>query len=94
MKSIAIALVMAVGVAAGGAASAGEEELAQKSGCFMCHAVDTKKLGPSFKHEAEELKGKSDAEVFAKWKAVKNHTMVKAPEEDVKNVLKWVLTLK
>jgi len=94
MKSIAIGLVMAVGLAAASTATAGEEELAQKSGCFMCHAVDTKKIGPSFKHEAEELKGKSDAEVFAKWKGVKNHTVVKAPEDDVKKVLAWVLTLK
>jgi cytochrome c len=93
MKTIAIGMVLAMGVAAAGAAYAGEEELAQKSGCFMCHAVDAKKIGPSFKHEAAELKGKSDAEVFAKWKGVKNHTMVKAPEEDVRKVLKWVLTL-
>jgi cytochrome c len=93
MRSIAIVAVMAVAMGAAGKASAGEEDLAQKSGCFMCHAVDTKKIGPSFKHEAEELKGKSDADVFAKWKGVKNHTMVKAPEDDVKKVLKWVLTL-
>jgi cytochrome c len=93
MKSIAIGLVMAVGAAAAGTVTAGEEELAQKSGCLMCHAVDTKKIGPAFKEVAKQLQGKTDAEAFAKWKNQKNHAVVKASDDDVKTVLKWVMTL-
>lgn len=93
MKAIVIAVVMAVGIVGGGTANAGEEELAKKSGCLMCHAVDTKKVGPAYKDVAAKFKGKSEADVFAAWKAVKMHASVKAPEADVKTVLRWVMTL-
>src|SRR5271169_2599036 len=65
MKAIVIAVVMAVGMVAGGAANAGEEELAKKSGCLNCHAVDTKKVGPAYKDVAAKFKGKSEADIFA-----------------------------
>jgi len=55
--------------------------------------VDTKKMGPAFKHVAQEFKGKTDAEAFAKWKTKHPHAVVKAPDDDVKTVLKWVMTL-
>jgi len=93
MKSIAIGVVMAVGVMVAGTATAGEEALAEKSGCLMCHAVDTKKMGPAFKEVAKKFKGKTDAQAFAEWKEEKPHAGVKAPEGDVKTVLKWVMTL-
>ena len=35
-------------------------ELAKKSGCTKCHAVDTEKKGPSFKKIAAKYKGKPD----------------------------------
>ncbi len=95
MKAIVIAVAMAVGMVAGGAAkAAGEEDLAKKSGCLNCHAVDTKKVGPAFKEVAAKFKGKSDADVYTAWKAAKVHASVKAPEDDVKKVIDWVLTLK
>ena len=93
MKVLVIAVVMAVGLVAGGAArAAGEEDLAKKSGCLNCHAVDTKKVGPSFKDVAAKYKGKSVADVYTAWKAAKIHASVKAPEGDVQTVLKWALT--
>ena len=46
MKSIVIAAVVAVGMAAAGTASA-QEALAKSSGCLNCHDVATKKMGPA-----------------------------------------------
>ena len=51
MKLIVIAAVAAVAIASAGMANA-QEALAKSSGCMNCHAMDTKKMGPSFKDVA------------------------------------------
>lgn len=94
MKPTVIALVLVAGTMAPLTATAGGEDLAQKAGCLMCHAVDTKKMGPAFKEIAVKHKGQSEAAFFADWKGVKTHSAVKASDADVKAVLNWVLTLK
>ena len=95
MRLIALGMVIAVSVAAAGTAYAGGEELAQKSGCFMCHAVDTKKVGPAFKDVAAKYKGKADAEatIVTELTTAKGHPAVKASPDDVKSLVKWVLSL-
>ena len=60
MKSIVIAAVVAVGMAAAGTASA-QEALAKSSGCLNCHDVATKKMGPAFKEVAAKYKGDAGA---------------------------------
>lgn len=92
MKSLMFAVVAAVGLSAAGAAQA-SAELAQKSGCMTCHAVDTKKMGPSFKDISKKYKGQASAEadVVAKLKAGKGHPAVKTSDEDTKALVKWVL---
>lgn len=94
MRSIVIAAVVAVGMAAAGTANA-QEALAKSSGCLTCHDIDTKKMGPAFKEVAAKNKGKADAEakLAAKVSGAKDHPKVTASEGDVKNVIKWVLTL-
>ena len=85
---------MVVGLACAGAASA-QQELAQKSGCLTCHAVDTKKMGPSFKDVAAKYKGKADAEgkLVEALTSGKGHPAVKASPDDVKSLVKWVLSM-
>ena len=94
MKLIAITLAASITLAAAGAASA-QEALAKSSGCLNCHAVDTKKMGPAFKEVAAKYKGKADAEatLTAKISAGKEHPAVKASGDDVKSLVKWVLSL-
>ena len=94
MKSIMIAAVVAVGMATAGTASA-QEALAKSSGCLNCHAVDTKKMGPSFKDTAAKYKGKADAEatLVTAITTAKGHPQVKASPDDVKAVVKWVLAM-
>jgi cytochrome c len=94
MKLITIALVSAVGLAAAGIARAEDgAALAQKSGCMTCHAVDAKKMGPAFKDVAAKFKGKSDADVVAAIKASKRHASIKASDDDLKAIGKWILSL-
>ena len=94
MKSIVIAAALAVGVGMAGVAQAQDgAALAQKSGCMTCHAVDTKKMGPSFKDAAVKFKGKSDADVAAAVKASKAHGSSKASDDDLKALGKWILSL-
>ncbi len=94
MKAMMIAAVMAAGVLAAGSASA-SEALAKSSGCLTCHAVDTKKMGPAFKETAKKYKGNAAAEgklVEALAKA-QGHPEVKAKGDDLKTLVKWVLSL-
>jgi cytochrome c len=94
MKSIVIAAVVAVGMATAGTASA-QEALAKSSGCLNCHDVATKKMGPAFKEVAAKYKGKADAEatLVTKLSTAKGHPEVKAKGDDLKGIVKWVLSL-
>lgn len=71
-----------------------QEALAKSSGCLNCHAVDVRKVGPSFKDIAAKYKGAPDAEakLAAEISAGKTHPKVKASAEDVKSLVKWVLS--
>jgi cytochrome c len=93
MKLIAMAALASISLVATGAASA-QEALAKSSGCLNCHTVDTKKIGPSFKDVAAKYKGKPDAEsmLVAKISGGKEHPAVKATADDVKSLVKWVLS--
>lgn len=94
MKLIAMLIFAMVATTAPSVASA-QEALAKSSGCLNCHAVDAKKIGPAFKDTAAKYKGKADAEatLLAKLSAAKEHPAVKAGGDDVKSLVKWVLSL-
>jgi cytochrome c len=94
MKLITIAMVTVVGLAGAGFVQAQDgAALAQKSGCMTCHAVDTKKMGPSFKDVAAKFKGKKDADVVAAVKASKPHASSKTSDDDLKALGNWILSL-
>lgn len=75
------------------AAANAQETLTKSSGCLNCHAIDARKVGPSFKETAAKYKGTPDAEakLAAEISAGKKHPSVKASAEDVKSLVKWVL---
>ena len=94
MKTIMVAAAAAAGLSVAGMASAQDAAaLAQKDGCMTCHAVDTKKMGPSFKDAGAKLKGKSEADVVAAIKGAKAHGSVKASDDDLKAIGKWIQSL-
>jgi cytochrome c len=92
MKSLKLAVLAAALLSVAGVAQA-SADLAQKSGCMNCHAVDSKKMGPSFKDIAKKYKGNASAEadLVAKLKAGKGHPAVKTSDDDTKALVKWVL---
>lgn len=94
MKLLAVAIVASVAMTGAAVANA-QEALAKSSGCLNCHAVDTKKMGPAFKDVAAKYKGKADAEatLTAKLSEGKGHPAVKASPDDVKSLVKWVLSM-
>jgi len=94
MKRIVITMAAAFGlVVAGGAQAQAGAELAQKSGCMTCHAVDTKKMGPSFKDLGAKLKSKSEADIVAAIKASKPHASSKASDADLTALAKWIKSM-
>lgn len=78
--------------------------LAKSSGCMACHKVDQKLVGPSYKDVAAKYKGDSAAAASLAGK-VKNGTKgvwgpipmppnANVSDENVKTLVKWILSLK
>ena len=87
-------------------ASAAEsaEALAKANNCLMCHGVSAAVLGPAYKDVAKKYKGDASAEakliekvkvggsgVWGKMPMPANSPKVK--DEDIKTIVKWILTL-
>jgi cytochrome c len=87
------ATLIALAMAGSAQAQAKAEDLMKANGCMNCHAVDTKKVGPSFKDIAAKAKGKADAEKMfvAQLKDGKGHPAIKASEADITTMVKFVL---
>jgi cytochrome c len=87
-----IVLVTLISLACSGLVLA-SEDMAKANGCLNCHAVDGKKVGPSFKDIAAKYKGKADAEqtLVTKLTSGKGHPATKASPADVTTLVKWVL---
>lgn len=78
--------------------------LMKKSGCLKCHAVATKKDGPSYKEVAAKYKGKSDAEqkllafvttnpkIKVDGKEEEHDALRTKDEAAAKNVVRFILT--
>jgi cytochrome c len=94
MKLFPLMFVMAATLVAVGTANAQTAKapdgaaLAQQHGCFTCHAVDTKKVGPPLKEGAANLKGKSSADAVAAIKS--KHPSVKASDQDLGAINDWM----
>ena len=78
MKRTWLAAIIAV--AAGAAFAQSGADVVKSKGCLNCHAVDTKKMGPSFK------------DIAAKLKDGKGHPKVAASDADIKAAVGYVLS--
>ena len=84
-------------------ASVDASKLAQAKGCFACHDINNKKVGPAFKEVAKRFAGKPGIEEELA-KRIKNGGVgtwgnVPMPpqnvtEEEAKQLAQWVLSLK
>jgi cytochrome c len=77
------------------------KDLATKSACMACHAVDKKILGPAYQDIAKKYEGKKDAlkTVMAniksggagKWGAIPMPAQAALSEADTKTLATWIL---
>ena len=91
MKKFAMILA-AAGLLMAGTAQA-SADLADKSGCNKCHAMDTKKMGPSYKDMGKKIKSAKAEEIVAKLKEGKGHPKQAASDADLMTLTKWIQSL-
>ena len=106
MRALLIGLLAGMAMASANAladAQAGEA-LAKKDGCFVCHTVDKKLIGPPYKEVAAKYKGDKSAEAKLIEKVKKGGSGVwgqipmppnspQVKDEDIKTIVQWVLSL-
>jgi cytochrome c len=80
--------------------------LVEQHGCFTCHAIDKKVIGPAWKDVAAKYRGDPDAEarlvnkVSKGGKGVWGNVMAMPPfgpyvkEEDIRTLVRFVISLK
>jgi cytochrome c len=92
MKSKIVFVVAAAAMLSAGAAQA-SADLADKAGCNKCHALDTKKMGSSYKDLSAKLKNVPDADVVKKLATGAGHPKASASEADLTAIVKWIKSL-
>ena len=102
MSKAAVLATLAFSLAA--APALANEELAKKNGCTACHAIDKKIVGPGYKEVAAKYRGDAKAEAMlidkvkkggvGVWGQVPMPPNAHVKDEDVKTLVKWVLSLK
>ncbi|MDT7871802.1 MAG: c-type cytochrome, partial [Thermocrinis sp.] len=84
-------------------AAADAEALAKAKGCYACHEVNAKKVGPAYKDVAKKYAGKPDAVDYLANKIKKGGAGVwgnvpmppqNVTDEEAKKLAEWVLSLK
>lgn len=97
-------ILAALALSAAAAPALAQEELMKKYACNACHAVDKKVVGPSYKEVAAKYRTDKTAEAklvdkvkkggVGVWGQVPMPPNSQVPDEDVKKLVKWVLSLK
>ncbi len=98
------AVIAVVASAAISAPALANQELAQKKGCLMCHAIDKKVIGPAYQDVAaaytsehvEQLTKKVLAGGGGVWGTARmpNNVARGVSEAEAKQLVEWILTLK
>jgi len=100
MKLIAATIIAAAALVATPAMA--NMDLAKKSNCTACHAVDKKIVGPAYEEVAKKYAGDKGAEakLIAKvkaggvgvWGQIPMPPNAAIKDEDIKTLVKWVLS--
>ena len=88
-----------------GLSDADGRALAQKSGCFTCHTIEKKLVGPAWNDVATKYRGQKDAEAKLEAKVAKGGSGVwgtvpmppnvpRVNENDIKTLVHFILSLK
>lgn len=104
MKRVSTSLIACFGLLAAAGDVLGSEALAQRHGCFGCHAVERKVVGPAYKDVAAKYRGDAGAEARLieklkkggerNWGEIFMPPMPTVPEDDIKILIRWILSLK
>jgi cytochrome c len=104
MTLIAAAVAAALASGAHAADPKAAEALAKNSGCFACHSVDKKLVGPGYKEIADRYRGdkKAEANLIQKvkaggkgaWGDIPMSPNAHVKDEDLKTLVQWILSLK
>ena len=81
------------------APAVGNKDLAAKSGCLACHAIDKKLIGPSYQDVAKKYTASDEAMLVAKvkgggkgvWGPIPMPPNAAVKDEDVKALVSWIL---
>lgn len=90
---------------AGNALAEDGAALAKKSNCTTCHAVDQTRVGPAFKEVAAKYRNDKGAQATLEKKVRSGGsgswgkmpmpaTAMSVSDDDIKNIVRWVLSLK
>ena len=90
MNGLRFVVMVAGAIAAGAVLAQSGADVVKAKGCLGCHAVDQKKIGPSFKDIAAK-KGDAGA-LAAKLKEGKGHPKVAASDAEIKAAVEYVLS--
>lgn len=103
-KLFALAGLVALSTPVIAADEAAAMELAKKSNCMACHAIDKKLVGPAFKDIGAKYAGDANAEaqLIAKvkkgtkgtWGAIPMPPNATVKDADVKTIVQYILTQK
>ena len=98
------AILAAIAVSAAALPATANEELAKKNACTACHAIDKKVVGPAFKEVAAKYRTDKGAEAklidkvkkggVGVWGQVPMPPNATVKDEDIKALVKWILSLK
>jgi len=98
----AVAVTFAAGAQAADAGRA--EALAKASGCFACHTVDKKLVGPGYKEIADKYRKDKNAEASlikkvkeggkGVWGDIPMMPNAHVKDEDIKTMVQWILSIK
>jgi cytochrome c len=107
MKATVTLLAAAAAIFAAGAHAAdanSAEALAKASGCFACHTVDKKLVGPGYKEIADKYrKDKNAVASLTKkvkeggkgvWGDIPMMPNAHVKDEDIKTMVQWILSIK
>lgn len=92
MKVPLISIVIAASLLCANAAQA-NPEMAKKA-CGRCHDAEQEKSGPTYKAMAAKHNGDEQAVLTAIYDPKNEHPRVRAKEDDVKAIVKWIVTQK
>jgi cytochrome c len=94
MDNLRFVVGVVAAIAAGVAIAQSGADVVKAKGCLICHAVDQKKVGPSYKDVAAKYKGDGAAveKLTAKIKEGKAHPKVAATDAELKTAVEYVLS--